>query len=298
MALTIDYQNFRGLRIKTTIFRNNLVNACAEVIAGTETWLNNNFFDSELTDGRYKVFRRDRPYTNTHTVMGSILLLKKDILAVRMTELESNINFIEDLWLQLQLPEGYLYICIVYITSKPNNTALTIDYLNHLENVMLKFNCNDKILILGDFNIRNIDWITSPDGSLNACNVTGDKAIKLCNTLNVCCLWQHSSVKNRDLKSLDLVLSSEDIQTVAVIRSSSSLVPIDVYHPPPTTTIKLQVKYLEEIEHRKLNYRKEDYELLRETIKNINWDCIGCVSTDRALSQFYVFHNLRVFKYI
>lgn len=289
MALTIDYQNFRGLRTKTTIFRKNLVNSCAKVIAGTETWLNNNFFDSELTDGRYKVFRRDRPYANTNTVMGggSILLVKKDIIAVRMTEFESNINFVEDLWLQLLLPDGYLYICIVYITSKANNTALTIDYLKHLENVMLKFDCNDKIIILGDFNIRNIDWIASPDGSLNACNVTGEKAIKLCNTLNVCSLQQHSSVRNRDLKSLDLVLSSEDIRTVAVIRSSSGLVPIDVYHPPTTTKIKLQVKYLEEIEHRKLNYRKADYELLSETIKNINWDFIGTTSTDNALSLFY-----------
>lgn len=65
-------------------------------------------------------------------------LSKKNIIATRIVELESKINFVEDLWLQLQTPEGYLYVSLVYITSSPNNTAFTVEYLNHLDEVMRK----------------------------------------------------------------------------------------------------------------------------------------------------------------
>lgn len=146
---------------------------------------------------------------------------------------------------------------------------------------MLKLNSNDKVLILGVFNIRNIDWILSPSGILNSCNVTGDKALKLINTLNVCGLRQISSILNCDLKILDLVLSTEDLDIVSVTRSPSGLVPIDKYHPPTTITLNLTVNYLEEIEHRKLNYRKANYQLLSESISN------DCAITDCAIAQFY-----------
>lgn len=293
MALTIDYQNLRGLRTRSMTFCSNVLNVSADVVGVTETWLNDSFFDAEFTDGRFNVFRRDRMYNDTYTTRGGgcLMLVKKEILAVRMTELESNINFVEDIWVQFQLPDGLLYLSLVYITSKSDNTSLTIEYLNHLEQIIANLNCNDKILIMGDFNIRNIDWIKNPNGNLMAHNITGDKAFKLINTLNVCGLNQHNSVLNCDMKTLDLVLSTQDMNAVSIFSSQSSLVPIDKYHPPITIKINLSVEYLTEIEHRKLNFRKADYALISETLRIMNWDFITTPPIDSAVFQFYVVIN-------
>lgn len=289
MTFTLEYQNLRSIRNRSNTFFTNILNANSDIVGVTETWLNSNIFDAELTDGHYKVFRRDRPYENTHTSRGGgcLLLVKKEIIVTRMTEFESNINFVEDIWLQIQTPDGCVYVSIVYITSSSSNSALTIQYLNHLEEVMLSFNCTDKVIILGDFNIRNIDWIQNPNGGLIECNVNGDKAHKLINTLNVCGLYQHSSVLNQDLKVLDLVLATDNLNSISVSRSNTSFVPIDNYHPPTKITVNLSLKYLDEIEHRKLNYRKANYELLGDEIKNKNWNLLNNFTTDIAVEQFY-----------
>ncbi|KAL4720459.1 hypothetical protein ACJJTC_011820 [Scirpophaga incertulas] len=58
--LTLLYQNVRGLRTKTTEFYNNLLLSNHDIILVTETWLNDGILDSELSDNRYEIFRRDR----------------------------------------------------------------------------------------------------------------------------------------------------------------------------------------------------------------------------------------------
>lgn len=79
MVLTFEYQNVRGIRTKTDTFFKNILNVSSDVIGVTETWLNSTYFDSELTDGRYNVFRRDRQYGNTNTTEsgGCVMLVKK-----------------------------------------------------------------------------------------------------------------------------------------------------------------------------------------------------------------------------
>lgn len=179
MVLTFEYQNLRSIRARIDTFFNNILNASADVIGVTETWLNDGHYDSELSNGRYNVFRSDRPYELTNTTRGGgcALLVKSNILATRIFEFESHINFIEDLWLQIQTPDGYLYISLVYITSMSNNTPITIEYLKHLDEIVLKLNSNDKVIIFGDFNIREIDWIRNHNGFCEACNVNSDNFV-------------------------------------------------------------------------------------------------------------------------
>lgn len=74
MAFTLNYQNLREIRTKSDIFSTNVLNVRADLVAVTETWLNGHFFDSEFTDGRYNVFRKDRPYESTG---GCLALVKK-----------------------------------------------------------------------------------------------------------------------------------------------------------------------------------------------------------------------------
>ncbi|CAH1959366.1 unnamed protein product [Acanthoscelides obtectus] len=58
--LRLYYQNTRGLRTKTEEFYLNVLLEDYDVIAVTESWLNDEIFDGELVDDRYAVLRNDR----------------------------------------------------------------------------------------------------------------------------------------------------------------------------------------------------------------------------------------------
>lgn len=69
------------------------------VIVFTEIWLNENVFDSEIFDSRYKIFRRDRrlgTFSAGEEGGGVLIAVHKSINAYR------NASF-EDLWVTLDL---------------------------------------------------------------------------------------------------------------------------------------------------------------------------------------------------
>lgn len=135
------------------------------------------------------------------------------------------------------------------------------------------------------------DWIGNPNGTLEACNVSGDKAKKLINILNICNFKQHSAILNCDLKILDLVLATDDLIIPSVNRNSSNLVSVDLYHPPTEFTVNLRINYLTESDHRNYNFRKANYEQVIGAIEGINWNFIHLLSAEQALSQFYELIN-------
>lgn len=68
--LNIYYQNARGLRTKTHIFKRNLYMHQYDVISITESWLIEGISNSELFDDRYLIWRRDRDYVRTGEMYG------------------------------------------------------------------------------------------------------------------------------------------------------------------------------------------------------------------------------------
>lgn len=72
--------------------------------------------------------------------------------------MESDIDFVEDLWVQVQLENSIdsLYICVVYITSMPNNSHLYIAFTDRIKDSIAKLNPSDRLLIIGDFNVPDI----------------------------------------------------------------------------------------------------------------------------------------------
>lgn len=80
---TIYYQNVRSLKTKSNDFFSNVLCNNFTVIALTETWLNNSFYNSEVIDDRYIVFRNDRsPNTSKKKHGGGVLLAIKSSFEV------------------------------------------------------------------------------------------------------------------------------------------------------------------------------------------------------------------------
>lgn len=117
--ISIFYQNVRGLRTKTSVFYRNVCLNCFDVICLTETWLIDGISDSELFDGRYFVWRRDRSYLQTNQTMGGgvLIAIRRELVADVRNEWCSSA---EDLWVTLTLHQKKpkvtykIHLCVVY----------------------------------------------------------------------------------------------------------------------------------------------------------------------------------------
>lgn len=160
MYISLFTQNIRGLRTKLNEFQTNLLNIDMDFFCLTETWLNSDFLSSEYISNNYKSYRRDRNYGSTNTTRGCgcWIIHRPEIDSVRRYDFETNVNFIEDLWIQVKLADtrNSLYICTVYITPMLSNSHLYSAFVDKVKDNIAQINTNDRILIIGDFNLPKI----------------------------------------------------------------------------------------------------------------------------------------------
>ena len=106
--------NARSLLPKVDELIANLSVNTVNLVAVTETWLNDDIEDNLVSISGYNIFRRDRPYRRGG---GVCVYLSEHIHAKRQTALESD-NF-ECLWLwlrptRLPRPLSGIAVCVVY----------------------------------------------------------------------------------------------------------------------------------------------------------------------------------------
>lgn len=295
----ICYQNLRGLRTKSSEFYLNLLNISADIICLTETWLNSSFLSSEYIDKNYVSFRRDRNYSTTTRGGGCWVLLEPRIKANRVSNFETNVDFLEDLWIRIALPSGNLYLCVVYITSMRNNAHLYETFLQKLRENILSINTNDKMLVLGDFNMSSIKWQTNFDGSLSPFNVTSDLHRNLLNTMQFGNLMQRNSIHNHRSETLDLVLSSFPSSSVQVSKSDHSLVQEDRYHPTLHITLHTSTHLMKQaFSFKTYNFKKANYEHICEELNQVNWHFLNNLPINQAVSNFYAILNDLIEKFV
>lgn len=290
--LVIRYQNARGLRTKIDEFSGNIINSEADIHILTETWLNSDFHSSEYIMNNFTSHRRDRNYSNTKTTMGGgcWLFHKKELDVTRRYDLESDIDFVEDLWVQVNLDnsDDRLFICSVYITSMPNNAHLYIAFTDRIKDSISKLNPSDRLLIIGDFNVSDIKWRVGNDGVLTHTLSSGcNKAIDVLDMISFGNLRQHNSVFNKDNNILDLVLSSDPVRAITVVESDEYLVKVDGYHPPLEISVSEQVKYMPVVNHRKYNFRRADYDLIKMELDLTDWEFLNEMPINSAVNRFY-----------
>ena len=119
----------------------------------SETWLNSNFSDSELTmNSNYRVFRQDRSSRG-----GGVCLLVSPSLKPRLSCLSS--ESCELVWVDCQMESCYLKICCYY--RPPYWNKNTLPSLSNSIALALRSKCPDgsepKILVMGDFNVNTLD---------------------------------------------------------------------------------------------------------------------------------------------
>lgn len=296
----IIYQNVRGLRTKGNEFATNFVNSSAQIVCLTETWLSDAFNSSEYLLADCVSYRRDRNYAGTGTTRGGgcWLIHKPDIKSSRLCEFELNVNFLEDLWVRIYQPNFSIYVCVVYITPMEQNKHLYDRFLDKLRDNITKMESTDRLIILGDFNLSEIQWCRDSDNFLIPLNYTSEQSLDLVNSMQFGGLNQLNYITNHRQQILDLVLSNESPNSVSVQRGFP-FVDEDVYHPTLSITLSHRIKLMKSNEsYKRLNFRRANYAQINEDLKSINWKILDSLPLESAVAQFYCMINQIIEKFV
>ena len=163
--------NARSIRNKVFDLQALLLTDCVDIIALTETWLDDNFLDSEPHLNDYNIFRKDR--SNRHGG-GLLLAIKGQISCIQRRDLET-----ESEMLALEIhPNPTCSILLVLFYKPPNaDESFLADFRYFLDKYSGTGLTN--LVVVGDFNFPNIDWnLGCPTGydpeSVEFCNVLDD----------------------------------------------------------------------------------------------------------------------------
>lgn len=272
--LKIYYQNVRGLRTKTLDFYHSIAISDYDVVVLCETWLTSSIKDSELFDDRYFVYRRDRESSGFHggkSGGGVLIAVSKRWTSYRLQKYESKC---EDVWVGIDIKINKklerLLICGIYLPP-PIQKHVLDNFICNTNNVLEN---NVYSIILGDFNLSCIQWSGAPNSPLTAtCDTNSSYAAQLLDLVSYNGLKQYNHILNSKNKTLDLLLSSIDIEMVE--SSMSPLVNIDSYHPP------LEIKLANQLDdntclqpNSNLIYRfhKGDYTKIIEHLHAVDWN--------------------------
>ncbi|CAG4927761.1 unnamed protein product [Colias eurytheme] len=271
-----------------------------DVYIFTETWLCSGIFDSEMFDGKFTVYRRDRETSSLYrhkSIGGGVLVaVSNKLVSSRMHNWESNC---EDLWvtieLQSQKSNGHslLKLCAVYLAP-----PIRVDVFDHfIDNchTALERSCDNFTLIVGDFNLPGINWVTQDNAPylITSDTSTGYLKDRLIDFNALHNLQQYNNIQNFQNKILDLILS--DISEIRVAQSSNPVREVDRFHPPLEITPIISPKINKSIPRKKFLFHKANYNDINEMLKNINWNTELCPmeDVDVMVDKFYsIIHSI------
>ena len=117
-----------------------------DIVAVTETFLDDTILSSQFCPKHYICFRKDRDRHGG----GVLILIKSSIPAVRRSEFESHCEII---WIQLSTSDGPLLFGVFY---RPPNSGISA--LSELNTAISSIPGNLRLVLCGDFNVPDIDW--------------------------------------------------------------------------------------------------------------------------------------------
>lgn len=257
-----------------------------EVIAFTETWLNSDIGSSELFNDKYVVYRTDRKYDVLACSRGGgVLVALKSGLSSYLICGGSNPNF-EDVWVRVSFECAVIIIGIIYI---PPNSQLSVfeDLVSTMENIRRNYK-NAKLMVIGDFNLPNVEWVME-DGHLTPAALGSGTDEFLLTSMYYLELQQLNHIKNSLNRTLDLIFC-DDFDVLSVVRSDNCICSLDVFHPPfevrfcpagwPLMDHKTDISlYL---------FGKAQYDDINCALSSCDWSFLtDCVDPDDRMEKFY-----------
>lgn len=200
-----------------------------------------------------------------------------------MTKWEEEIPF-DNVWIKLNTHDNSkIFINTIYIPGWACFEHIN-SYFEQLFDIINTREPYARFIILGDFNLPCIEWISSGNNCIPS-SFEGRLANELINTMIVTNTKQRNPIRNKFNKVLDLIISNMDI---AVIRQCG-IVKEDDYHP--SLFFKLDrsaIKFMKSKKEPKFNFFNANYSAISDAISNIDWqNVLNFESVDVAVDKFY-----------
>ena len=267
---------------------------CAYDIYGfCETWLSDNTVSNQLFGSKYTVFRTDRSRLNSSKSSGGgvLLAVRSSLTTVPLCPPSSVAS--EEVWAVIKLASYDVYIGVVYIApDKINDPHLISSHLSSLQWVSNRMSINDKLIIIGDYNLPRLHWKRSSSGMLFP-----DPAVSSINSLSAqliddyCTagLHQINDIYNSNNRLLDLCFASHDlIHNLSVVPAPSALVKVCRHHPPLSITARSVIPpvFIDRTSSWFYSYNRADFNGMNEFLSTIDWQLMSIEDVDESVQNF------------
>ena len=222
-----------------------------QIIAITETWLKDYILNNEILPTGYVIYRNDRQSRG-----GGVMLAIDNNITSRLIECH---NILEAITVLVSLYSKEIVICLLYIPPDADQV-----YHSILLTYLFTLSSYDHLMILGDFNLHDIDWDNyqgQSDFSCHFCDMMFDMNL------------EQSVNKPTHIKGniLDVILTNFDIDQPTVLDScppglSSDHFMVTFNVSKWANTVEPHVSYLT------YDYYKADWEGLYAFVQHYNFD--------------------------
>lgn len=286
------------MRTKSHSFLQNVLSNDFDVICITESWLNDNFHNSEYFDDRYELFRcdRDAAVSGHERGGGAMIAVRRSLCPWHRTDMRAPPPA-DEVWVSLQLrasserlaarSQHSIHIICTYIVQGTTHESLLTSFYDRIIE-FISDHPDDLFIILGDFNVRFGVWSFNIENNSMELQASTDKLV--CHTadfMNMSLLSQYNNQFNVNNRLLDLVFSNKSCQ---VSSCSSPLVPEDVHHKSLELIMSVNVvNSLKLPIIKKKQFHKADYTSIKHVLKSINWQDIfrSMNDVESKVSYFY-----------
>ncbi|PFX32350.1 putative RNA-directed DNA polymerase from transposon BS [Stylophora pistillata] len=236
-----------------------------------ESWLKLDIMNSEiLPTCEFTIHRRDR---EARVDGGIFLAVRNNIICLRRSDLEGNA---EILACELRLNQRRKLLAIVFY--RPPNRDL--EYLKEFKKTLrLASKANfDQVMILGDFNLPNIDWST---GTATSCDTMHNYFPKI---IKDNYLWQLIDFPTREPDILDVFLITIPTKR-RLIHGFDDIIATD--HKVINFQLELKIPKRPKIMRSVYNFKRADWCSLKQTLECIPWDmCFVSNNVNACLSNW------------
>ena len=277
--------NATSIRGKLNQFNNFFSGHDFDVIAISETWLNEDVNDGEILDNvQYDIHRKDRDLTLFQKDDGGGVLcaVHSSFKSKRRQDLETPFEL---LWVEIVFNDRSIFVGTVYMPTKANATIIN-DFDNAIDNVMNVLKERDSLVILGDFNMPKIKWEFNASDSVEVVNSDNLCAItsRFLDVMNSHNLKQHNTHATHSEALLDLVFTDGLEANVQVSHKATTST-----HLALEASIKINCKQKTLSTQRTCyNYKKADFEHILHLLMCMSWVNLDYFnSINKAFEYFY-----------
>ena len=197
-SITILYTNAQSLVNKIDELRSVALDLKPDIILISESWTNKDISKAYLSIQGYELqARKDRTDTTAGRGGGILVYSRYDLI---VTKIELKTPFEQVISVRVSTEAKPLFINLVY--RSPNSSAENNEELNEFIKLS-KSSC----LTIGDMNYSGVDWENGCSDSISR---------KFFDSTQDSFLQQHVDFPTHDGNTLDLVLSTNDIQVISV----------------------------------------------------------------------------------